>query len=569
MSAQENDDLASLSVDDLMNVEVTSVSRKAQKLADTAAAVFVITQDDIRRSGATSIPEILRIVPGLDVARVSGSVWAISARGSNSQFSNKLLVMIDGRSVYTPLFSGVFWDVQDTLLEDVERIEVIRGPGGTLWGANAVNGIINIITKHAIDTQGSLLSAGGGAEEGSFAAGRYGGSFGRNGNYRVYGKAFERPSSIDGLNAIDDAWTVGRAGFRADWASRGGDNFTVQGDVYRGKTAALSAVIDPARPFADPASSTDVAGQHVQFRWAAIQSSRSDTTVQAFLDYTDRSEPSMVVRRRTFDIDFQQHLKLFRRNDIVWGAEYRRSNDLAGGPGLELVRDSNASSIASAFVQDEIAMSERFHVTIGTKLQYDTVTQLQLQPTLRLLFKANQRQTIWAAATSAVRTPSEVELYGRLTVGAVPDGRGNALFVVLTGNTELKPERVEAYELGYRWQVTPDVALDATAFHNRMRDLTRAKEQQPFLDSSGRLIAPLGFDNSVNGHADRGRVSRYEWSHSKLERRAWLLLLSVELEPQRRLEPSTSGTTAFRSSASAATGAGLVGLLRRPGRKRR
>jgi iron complex outermembrane receptor protein len=501
LSAQESTDLASLSVDDLLNVEVTSVSRKAQKLADTAAAVFVITQDDIRRSGATSIPEILRIVPGLDVARVSGSVWAISARGANSQFSNKLLVLIDGRSVYTPLFSGVFWDVQDTLLEDVERIEVIRGPGGTLWGANAVNGIINIITKHPIDTQGALLSAGGGPEEGSFGAGRYGGSFGRTGNYRVYGKTFERPSSIDGLNVIDDAWTVGRAGFRADWASRGRNDFTVQGDVYRGKTAALSAVIDPARPFAEPASSTDVAGQHVQFRWAAIQSSRSDTTVQAFLDYTARSEPSMVVRRRTLDVDFQQHRKLLSRNDIVWGAGYRHSNILAGGPGMKLVRDSNGSSILSAFVQDEIAVSERFHMTLGTKLQYDTVTQLQLQPTVRLLFKANQRQTIWAAATSAVRTPSEVELYGRLTVRAIPDGRGNALLVVLTGNRELRPERVETYELGYRWQVTPDVALDATTFHNRMRDLTEASNQQPYLDPNGRMTVPLQFYNRRNGHA--------------------------------------------------------------------
>ena len=234
LHAQEHRDLSSLSVDDLMNVEVTSASRKAQKVADTAAAVFVITQDDIRRSGATSIPEILRIVPGLDVARVNGNVWAISARGANGQFANKLLVMIDGRSVYTPLFSGVYWDVQDTLLEDVDRIEVIRGPGGTLWGVNAVNGIINIITKHAVDTQGALVSAGGGAAEGSFAAGRYGGSLGHNGNYRVYGKSFDRPPSVSGANLTHDAWELARAGFRADWASRGGDNFTAQGDIYRG-----------------------------------------------------------------------------------------------------------------------------------------------------------------------------------------------------------------------------------------------------------------------------------------------------------------------------------------------
>lgn len=500
--AQETRDVSSLSVDDLMNVEVTSVSRKGQKLADTAAAVFVITQDDIRRSGATSVPEVLRIVPGLDVARISGNVWAISARGFNGQFANKLLVMIDGRSVYTPLFSGVNWDVQDTLLEDVDRIEVIRGPGGTLWGANAVNGIINIITKHAIETQGTLVSAGGGAAEGSSAAARYGGSIGHNGYYRAYAKSFDRPASVGGVNATHDAWTLGRAGFRADWASREGDNFTAQGDIYRGAEATLGLFVDPANPFADRASLTHVAGEDLQFCWTAIQSSRSDTTLQAVYDYTARSQPSLVLSRHTFDIDFQHHLKLGSRNDAVWGAGYRSSNGRVGGPGVELVRDSNVASIASAFVQDEIQVARRFRVTIGTKLQYDPVSHLQLQPTLRLLFKASERQTIWAAATSAVRTPSEVELYGRMNVGAFPDGRGNVGLIVLTGNTELKPERVESYEVGYRWQAAPNIALDATAFHNSMRGLAGTETKPPFLDSSRRMIIPIEIENTVNGHAN-------------------------------------------------------------------
>lgn len=499
--AQESPDLTSLSVDDLMNVEVTSVSRKGQKVSDTAAAVFVITQDDIRRSGATSIPEILRIVPGLDVARISGNVWAVSVRGFNDRFSNKLLVMIDGRSVYTPLFSGVYWDVQDTLLEDVDRIEVIRGPGGTLWGANAVNGIINIITKHAIETRGTLLSAGGGAAEGLSAAGRYGGSIGHRGSYRVYGKSFDRPASVEGVNATPDAWTLGRAGLRVDWASRRGDDFTVQGDVYRGTEGTLG-LFDPANPFADRAALNHVAGQSLQFRWAAIQSSRSDTTFQAFYDYTARSQPSLVLGRRTFDIDFQHHLKLGSRNDTVWGAGYRSSNDRAGGAGLKLVRDSNVQSIASVFVQDEIRVSRRFRVTIGTKLQYDRVSQLQLQPTLRLLFKASERQTFWAAATSAVRTPSEIELYARMNVGAFRGRTGNVGLIVLTGNPELKPERVEAYEVGYRWQATSDVALDATAFHNSFRDLVETGATRPFVDSSGRTIIPLEFGNTTTGHAN-------------------------------------------------------------------
>jgi iron complex outermembrane receptor protein len=500
--AQQTTDLSALSVDDLMNMEVTSVSRKGQKLADTAAAVFVITQDDIRRSGATSIPEVLRIVPGLDVARINGNVWAISARGANGQFANKLLVMIDGRSVYTPLFSGVYWDVQDTLLEDIDRIEVIRGPGGTLWGANAVNGIINIITKHAIDTQGTLLSAGGGAVEGPSAAARYGGSFGRNGYYRVFGKSLDRPRSVGGADPSQDALAVKRLGFRADWASRRGDTFVAQGDIYRGTAATVGILIDPANPFGDRISTTDTAGHDVLFRWTAIQSSRSDTTFQTFFDYTARTDPGLILRRRTFDIDFQNHLKLGKRNDTVWGANYRRSSDRASGPGLELVRDSNVSGIFSAFVQDEIQVAQRFHVTIGTKLQYDTVSQLQLQPTLRLRFKASERQTIWAAATSAIRTPSDAELYSTVNLGAFPVGPGRVGLIVLTGNPELKPERVESYELGYRWQATPRIALDATAFHSRMRDLVETSAKQPFLDSSGQMIAPLAFRSTGTGRSN-------------------------------------------------------------------
>src|ERR1700738_1783479 len=310
LHAQEKPDLASLSVDDLMNIEVTSVALKAQKGSDTAAAVFVITQDDIRRSAATSIPEILRMVPGLDVARINGNVWAISARGSNGQFANKLLVMIDGRSVYTPLFSGFYWDVQDTLLEDVDRIEVIRGPGGTLWGANAVNGIINIITKHAIDTQGTLLTGSGGSADGASGAGRYGGSFGHNGYYRAYGKSFNHPTSIGGANPTHDALSVGRAGFRADWASLSGDSFTAQGDIYRGRAGTIGILVDPADSTEDRAELSHIAGQDLQFRWTSTQSSRSDTTLQAYYDYTARSDPNLVLGRRTFDLDFEHHLKL-------------------------------------------------------------------------------------------------------------------------------------------------------------------------------------------------------------------------------------------------------------------
>jgi iron complex outermembrane receptor protein len=500
LRAQENRDLSSLSVDDLMNVEVTSVSRKGQKVSDTAAAVFVITQDDIRRSGATTIPEILRIVPGLDVARVNGNVWAISARGSNGQYANKLLVMIDGRSVYTSLFSGVFWDAQDTLLEDIDRIEVIRGPGGTLWGANAVNGVINIITKHAIETQGTLLSTGGGAAEGSSAAGRFGGAMGRNGFYRAYGKTFDRPASVGGTDPSHDEWSMGRAGFRADWASHGGDTFTVQGDTFRGTEATLG-VFGPASPLADRSGLNHVSGSDVSFSWAAIQSSRSDTALHVVYDATNRAQPGFADDRHSFDLDFQQHLKLGSRNDVVWGAGYRLSDSRTGGAMLQLVRDTNTERTASAFVQDEIQATQRLRLTLGTKIQHEPDLQLELQPTLRLLYKISDRRTIWAAATSAIRMPSDVEEDMRLTVGTFPDGTEKGGLLVLTGNPELKPERVESYELGYRWQASSTVAFDATAFHNQLRDLIVSAPAAPFVDSSRQTIIPIAFTNSGRSRA--------------------------------------------------------------------
>jgi iron complex outermembrane receptor protein len=502
LHAQERRDLTSLSVDDLMNVEVTSVSKKEQKVADTAAAVFVITQEDIRRSGATSIPEVLRIVPGLDVARINGNVWAITSRGFNGQFANRLLVMIDGRTVYTPLFSGVYWDVQDTLLEDVDRIEVIRGPGGTLWGANAVSGIINIITKDAIETQGTLLSAAGGAREGSSGAGRFGGAIGHSGYYRAYGKSFDRPASVGGTNPTHDAWTHGQGGFRADWTSKQGSTFTAQGDLYRGTSAGLSALVDPANPFGDRAAMTHVAGQSLQLRWAATQSSRSDTTLQAFYDSTRRSDSNIVLGARTFDVDFQQHLKLSNRQDAVWGAGYRMLTDHARGPGLELMRQSQVANTFSAFIQDEIDVTPRARVTAGTKFLYDGVSHLQLQPTLRLLLKVGSRGTIWAAATSAVKTPSETQLYGLMNVGAFPDGAGGAGLVVLRGNPNLQPERTRSYELGYRLQATADIALDATAFHTDMPNIAAIEAGALFIDPSGRPILPATIRNNSSGQAN-------------------------------------------------------------------
>src|SRR5262245_36975219 len=296
-------DLTSLSLEDLMNVKVTSVSRRPQSLAETAAAVFVITQDDIRRSGATSLPEALRMVPGIEVARIDANKWAITARGFNGRFANKLLVMIDGRSVYTPLFSGVFWDAQDTVLEDIDRIEVVRGPGASLWGANAVNGVINIVTKRARDTQGALVVAGGGTEERGFTSARYGGKAGDDTYYRGYVKYFDRDSQpfIDGSDGADD-WQVGRAGFRMDWEPSSPDAVTVQGDVYRGMVGTTGAVHSLTPPFAETVNrDDDMFGANLLGRWTHNFADGSDMALQVYYDLTSGDELGTSTAEHTFD----------------------------------------------------------------------------------------------------------------------------------------------------------------------------------------------------------------------------------------------------------------------------
>jgi iron complex outermembrane receptor protein len=318
----------------------------------------------------------------------------------------------------------------------------------------------------------------------------------------VFGKSFDRPASVGGAKASLDSQRLGRAGFRADWASREGDNFMAMGDIYRG-TAAVLGPFDPFQPLGDRKSMNRLTGEDLQVRWKRTQSSRSDTTLQAFYDHSFRSQANFVLDRRTLDVDFQHHLKLGSRNDVVWGADYRSTKDHTdGGALLQIVRDSNTDNVMSAFAQDEIQVAPRFRVTIGSKIQYDPEWRVQLQPTLRLLFKANERQTLWAAATSAIRPPSEIERSVRLNVGAFPDGTPNGGLIVLTGNSDLVPERVEAYEVGYRWQATPNVGFDATAFHNVMRRLIGTSASAPFRDSTGRTIIPIDFANSGRRRAN-------------------------------------------------------------------
>ncbi|HHW78335.1 MAG TPA: TonB-dependent receptor plug domain-containing protein [Xanthomonadaceae bacterium] len=352
-------DLTRFSIEELMNIEVISAAKLAQPLQDAAAAVFVITADDIRRSGATSVPEALRLAPGVEAARIDSSRWSVTIRGFSGRFANKLLVLIDGRSIYTPLFSGVHWEVQDLPLDDIERIEVIRGPGGSLWGANAVNGIINIITKHPRDTQGGLMTLTAGDEERAIAGVRYGGKLGDDAQYRVYGRFRERDGLVtpDGRDAGDD-WRIGKGGFRLDWTPSTTDVVTVQGDLYEADFDQNFVTPSLAPPYAVRQLATlDASGGSLQARWEHRYSATSRMSLQAYYQYEDRSDPLYIADLDTFDLDFQHSFALGDRQEIRLGARlsaqpgsihrYRRQHRRSQGPDHGAVQRLRAGSVGA------------------------------------------------------------------------------------------------------------------------------------------------------------------------------------------------------------------------------
>jgi iron complex outermembrane receptor protein len=480
-------DLTELSLEDLMNIRVTATSRRPQSVAESAAAVFVITQEDIRRSGVTSIPEALRMVPGVQVARIDANKWAISARGFNGRFANKLLVMIDGRSVYTPLFSGVLWDAQDTVLADIDRIEVVRGPGASLWGANAVNGVINIVTKRARDTQGGLLVAGGGTEEQGFSTLRYGGAFNDQTHYRAYLKYFNRDSQefIDDGDAADD-WQVGRAGFRMDWEPDGPDALTVQGDIYRGVVGTTGRVFSLTAPFSQTVNTDDdIFGANLLGRWTHDFEDGSDMALQVYYDLVSGDELGIQLDEQTFDVDFQHHFQAGERNDIIWGLGYRLvAADFDDSFTVSLDDDHRIDHLLSAFVQDEITLSEdELRLTLGSKFEYNTYTGFEIQPTARLLWTPDAQQSVWLAASRATRTPSQAEDSIALNSVLGPGDPNNPfpfpLQLSVLGNPDQNSEEVIAFEVGYRVNPINDLSLDFAAFYNIYDDLASVEVRPP------------------------------------------------------------------------------------------
>ncbi len=508
-SMRENDPLLDLNIEELMKVEVTSVSRRSQKLTEVASAVFVITQDDIRRSGATNIPDALRIAPGVQVERVSTDKWAVSIRGFNGLYANKLQVLMDGRSVYSSQFSAVAWEQQDTLMEDIERIEVIRGPAASVWGSNAVNGVINIITKKAADTQGALLTAGGGSFERGFISGRYGGRINAETPFRVYAKGFTRDhtQSLTG-ESTNDQWHSARGGFRLDH-HRGIDQFTLQGDMFLNFDGnALDRNGLSLAPNLQRNLRGHQEGGNIRFRWDRTYSEQSAIMLQA---YYDRNHyflfPIAKSDSESFDIDFQHRFPLFDRHSITWGTNYRLYHNKSwNNPFVTFSPQAKTNQLISTFIRDDFTLiPDRLVFTVGSRFEHNDFTGWEIQPNARFVWTPNAENSIWAAVSRAVRTPSRSENEFTLNTGLINNflGFSSLPFAVMSqihGTSQFKSEKMIAYELGYRRQLSSQASIDMTGFindYNQLRDISLDK----LVQKAGiplQFIAPITMNNNAS-----------------------------------------------------------------------
>jgi iron complex outermembrane recepter protein len=457
----------------LMQITITSATKRPQTLADTAAAVFVISQEDIRRSGVTSIPEALAMAPGLQVARISASRWSISSRGFAGYTSNKLLVLIDGRSVYTPAYSGTFWDMQHTLLEDIERIEVIRGPGGSVWGANAVNGVINIITKKAGDTVGTMVRLGGGNQETLMAAARHGAQLGDQAFARLYVSANDRDSYVLAESEGDafDGWRTLQSGFRADGSIGTRNEWTLQGDVFKngGDQLIFPYWVDGPPYLTAQYADLKSSGANMLGRWQHQLPGDDKVSAQLYYDYSSRTV-DLNLDFHTLDVELQYETHLGDRNELTFGTGYRRikgDNDDT----FRFETPDRTDDLFSLFIQDAIQLIEKELVfTLGLKWEHNEFTGNEWQPSGRLAWKPVKQHLLWASLGRAVRTPSMMEREGRFVLAAYPTPYGTAT-TAFTGSKDYLSEHVLAYEAGYRWQQSPHFALDLALFYNDYEDI--------------------------------------------------------------------------------------------------
>lgn len=544
---QKPTDLASQSLEELMSIQVTSVSRTEQPLSRTASAIFVITQQDIQQSGATNMPDLLRMVPGMDVAQINANTWAVSARGFNRRFSNNLLVLVDGQSVYTQTFGGVYWDVLDLALEDILRVEVIRGPGGSVWGANAVNGVINIITKKASDTHGALLAGGGGNFDRSFGTAQYGGKAWANTDYRVYSKYFDQDHlPIPGGQDGGDGWHMLEGGFRADSTVSSKNTLIVQGNIYSAREG-IPTIIYPSVTAPGPMNIEqlgNLSGGFIQGVWGHTFSARSGTTLQ--ISYNKYTRDDILRESRgTYGLDFQHHYSGWARQDIVWGATYQYSvwNSEGNLTASFAPPDLNTQQFGS-FVQDEIAIvHNRLFLTVGSKLEHNYYTGFALMPSARVAWIPSSHHTLWAAISRAERTPSALDTSARSTISGFPGPGGIPSLVTFVGNPLVKNEALIGYEAGYRTTVLKQLTIDLAAYYNDYYNQESTEPAASFMESAPpppHLILPITYENLMHGETHGIEVA-VNWQAT----RRWTLSPGYAFEQiHMHLSPLSQDTTA-------------------------
>ena len=515
---QSSNPAKQMTLEELGNVEVTTVSKQPEEIWKTAAAVYVITNEDIQNSGATTIPDALRLAPGVEVAQIDSHQWSVGIRGFGSNLTRNILVLIDGRTVYTTLLAGTYWEVQNVMLQDVDRIEVIRGPGGTIWGPNAVNGVINIITKTSKDTHGALLNAGGGNVDQGFFNARYGGGNGKTFDYRIYALGFDRGPEYhtDGNNF--DAWRAAQAGFRTDWTKNDRDSITFQGDIYDEGAGQYVTATTYAPPYSQNVDQTaPLAGGDIVGRWQRVQGEGKDIQLQAYFTRSNRDQANFDNDENTFDVDFMDRFRVGTRQQFSWGGGMRftHEHDAVVVSGLTFTPEDRTDNLLTGFFQDDIGLVQnRLTLSLGTKILHTNFTNLQWQPSVRLLWTPTEHQTLWAAFTHAVRTPSDAEENFSLA-GFIGQGpAGLPFFARFNPNPHFRPEELNGYELGYRRLLAAKVYFDIATFFNHYGDLfSEDVTGAPFLETNPaptHILLPAQFGNGLVG-TTKGVEIAPEW----------------------------------------------------------
>lgn len=509
--ASHADDYLDLSIEQLLSAKILSVSKKIETLGNAPAAIYVVTYEDIQRAGITTVADALRMVPGVNVARSDSNSWAISIRGFNSTLANKLLVLIDGRSIYNPVFGGVLWEAQDLFLDDIDRIEVIRGPGGTLWGANAVNGVINIITKPATETRDNLASVILGTEETRTVNLRHGDNISDAAAYRIYAKFFQRDASQKptGENTYDK-WDGFRTGFRVDWNNQ----FTLQGDAYRTDAEQLRPNFSLTAPFSTIEKQTiRYEGVNVLGRWTNSYEDGSQLSIQSYVDWAKRDEPfNFIDDRFIYDLELQYNLAISSHHEITAGAGYRLlRDDEQGNKNVSFSPQRRNDNLYNIFVQDKITLSpDKWFLTLGSKFEHNEYTGTEIQPNIRLQWHLNPDQSFWSAISKAVRTPTPIEQDLTSTLATA-----NAVRIAFVPNEDFKSEELIAYEIGYRQQMTPTTSLDIATFYNDYDQLGTTSLQTPVIINNGvdplHFLVPVKFTNNMSGKST-GAETVFNWN---------------------------------------------------------